>query len=118
MATIRNSLIDNVFGDGKEKIVTLDNGDKYVIKNTCVKNVFGDGYEQKIEKINTSSYSSNEPTTLFSILAIILLVLACPLFIIIALCTCKFTPFMQLSGISFGVGIVCMLIHSIISKFK
>ena len=115
MATIRNSLIDNVFGNGKEKIVTLDNGDKYIIKNTCVKNVFGDGYEQKIEKINNSSYSSNEPTT---ILAALLLAITCPLFIIIALCTCKFTPFMQLSGISFGVGLICMLIHSIIVKFK
>lgn len=54
MAKIKNSGFKNVYGDGYEKIVTMDNGDEYVLKNTGFKNVYGDGYEQELVKKGTS----------------------------------------------------------------
>ena len=55
MAEIKNTPIKNVFGDGYEQEVTLDNGETYTVKNTPIKNVFGDGYEKEIVKNNKSS---------------------------------------------------------------
>lgn len=48
MATIKNSHVPNMFGDGYEKILTLDDGREFTIKNSCVPNMFGDGYKQEI----------------------------------------------------------------------
>ncbi len=59
MAKIRNSGFKNIYGDGYEKIVTMDNGDEYVLKNTGFKNVYGDGYEQELEKKGASGGSAS-----------------------------------------------------------
>ena len=50
MSIIKNTPIKNVFGDGYEQEITLDNGEKYTIRNTPAKNVFGDGYQKEIIK--------------------------------------------------------------------
>ncbi len=55
MAKIRNSVVPNTFGEGNEKIITLDNGEEYVVRNTVVPNTFGGGYEQEIVKRGSSS---------------------------------------------------------------
>lgn len=58
MAEIRDTYVPNVWGEGNEKEVTLDNGDKYVVRNTYVPNIWGEGNEQEIEKVSSSGSSS------------------------------------------------------------
>lgn len=55
MAKIRNSVVPNTFGEGNEKIITLDNGEEYIVRNTVVPNTFGGGHEQEIVKRGSSS---------------------------------------------------------------
>lgn len=50
MAKIRNSSIPNTYGDGHEKIITMDNGEEYILRNKSIPNTYGDGYEQEIVK--------------------------------------------------------------------
>lgn len=57
MAKIKNRMAKNMYGDGYEKEITLDNGEKYIIRNTMAKNMCGDGYEQEIVKENSDSNS-------------------------------------------------------------
>ena len=47
MAKIRNSSVNNAFGDGKQQIFTDDNGKEYIIKNSSLDNLYGSG-KQKI----------------------------------------------------------------------
>lgn len=75
MAKIRNSMVSNVFGEGKEKILTLDNGDEYIIRNSPVSNVFGDGKELEIEKrVGNESASYSWPLFVFPLAALIFLI--------------------------------------------
>ena len=64
MARIKNTGVPNIFGEGYEQELELDNGKRYRIKNTGVPNIFGEGYEQEIQEIKT--YSNNTPMSLFS----------------------------------------------------
>ena len=57
MAKIKNTNIANYYGGGYQKVVTLDNGEKYIIKNSNVPNYFGGGYQQEIVK--KDSYNTN-----------------------------------------------------------
>lgn len=77
MATLKNSMVSNAFGDGNEQILTLDNGDRYRIKNSMVPNAFGGGNEKIIEKEYTAntSYSDSKPPSAGRIIRAILLVL-------------------------------------------
>ena len=58
MAKIRNSMAPNMYGKGQEKILTLDNGDEYIIRNSMAPNMYGDGNEQEIVKKNSSTDAS------------------------------------------------------------
>lgn len=51
MAKIKNSCIPNMFGDGYEKLLTLDDGREFKIRNSMVPNIFGDGHEQEVIEI-------------------------------------------------------------------
>lgn len=55
MARIRNTFRPNIPGDGYEKEITLDNGEKYIIRNTFRPNIPGDGYEQEIVKVGDTN---------------------------------------------------------------
>ena len=55
MATIKDTYIPNVWGEGNVKEVIFDNGDTYHIKNTYIPNVWGEGTTQEIVKVNSSS---------------------------------------------------------------
>lgn len=68
MATIRDTHRRNVWGEGNEKEVTFDNGDKYIIKNSHRRNVWGDGYEQEIVKTTSSTKIGEAAGPLFIIL--------------------------------------------------
>jgi hypothetical protein len=75
MARIRNSMVPNTFGEGNEKIITLDNGEEYIVRNSMVPNTFGDGYEQEI--VNTTSRSSSAGNGTLFLLGLILLIYVC-----------------------------------------
>lgn len=60
MARIKNTCAKNLYGDGYEQEITLDNGEKYIIKNTCAKNLYGDGYEKEIVKADNAYGSESE----------------------------------------------------------
>lgn len=63
MSRIKNTMVRNMYGDGYEKEITLDNGEKYIIRNTMAPNIYGDGHEQEIVKkedtYNSSSSSAD-----------------------------------------------------------
>ena len=80
MAKIRNTGIPNVFGDGYEQEVELDNGKKYRIRNSGVPNVFGEGYEKEIEEVKSYS-TSNYDTELSTKDILILIFLGGPIFL-------------------------------------
>ena len=50
MAKIRNSSMDNWYGNGKQQIFTDDNGDEYTIRNSSMDNWYGDGKQQIVTK--------------------------------------------------------------------
>ena len=54
MARIRNSSVNNVFGEGKEQIFTDDNGKEYTIRNSSLDNVFGEGKEKIVTERGSS----------------------------------------------------------------
>lgn len=74
MATIKDTFVPNIYGDGNEKEIKMDNGDTYIIRNTFVPNIYGEGYEQEIVK-DTSSKCMGETTPGRIILALLILVL-------------------------------------------
>lgn len=55
MAKIRNTSARNIYGDGYEQEITLDNGEQYIVKNSSARNIYGDGYEKEIVKKGTNS---------------------------------------------------------------
>lgn len=57
MARIRNSSSNNVFGGGKEQILTTDDGKSYTIKNSSVNNAYGDGKEKIIVENGSSDHA-------------------------------------------------------------
>ena len=57
MARIRNSSLDNVYGEGKEQIFTDDNGKEYIIKNSSLNNVYGTGKEKRVVESNSNNNS-------------------------------------------------------------
>lgn len=54
MAKIRNSSLNNVYDEGKEQILTTDDGKSYTIKNSSINNVYGDGKEKIIVENGSS----------------------------------------------------------------
>ncbi len=74
MAEIKDTFVPNIYGDGNEKEIKMDNGDTYIIRNTFVPNIYGEGYEQEIVKDNSSKYMG-ETTPGRIILALLILVL-------------------------------------------
>ena len=54
MAKIRNSSVNNFYGDGKQQIFTDDNGKEYVIRNSSVDNFYGDGKQKVVKERGTS----------------------------------------------------------------
>lgn len=54
MARIRNSSLDNFYGEGKQQIITTDDGRSYTIKNSSVNNAYGDGKEKIIVENGSS----------------------------------------------------------------
>ena len=108
MAKIRNSFNKNFIGDGYEKIITLDNGDEYIVRNSLNKNFIGDEYEQEIIKKDNSEYNYvNVPNNLFTkILRMIILV---PTYIIafafigVAAIATVVALFMAIRAIFFGI---------------
>ena len=48
MARIRNSSLDNWYGEGKQQIFTDDSGKEYIIKNSSLDNVYGTGKEKVV----------------------------------------------------------------------
>ena len=60
MARIKNSMFPNIHGDGHEKIITMDDGNEYVLKNSMFPNIHGDGYEQELIKIKSGSHKNLE----------------------------------------------------------
>lgn len=54
MAKIRNSSVNNFYGDGKQQIFTDDNGKEYVISNSSVDNFYGEGKQKKVEERGSS----------------------------------------------------------------
>ena len=54
MAKIKNSSARNIYGDGYEQEITLDNGEQYIIKNSSARNIYGNGYEKEIVKKETN----------------------------------------------------------------
>lgn len=60
MARIKNTMAKNIYGDGYEQEITLDNGEQYIIRNSMAKNIYGDGYEKEIVKKDSSSFNSGE----------------------------------------------------------
>ncbi len=54
MGKIRNSSLDNVYGDGKQQIYTSDSGKQYRIKNSSLDNVHGDGKQKIVEEVGSS----------------------------------------------------------------
>ncbi len=53
MGKIRNSSLDNVYGDGKQQIYTSDSGKQYRIKNSSLDNVYGDGKQKIVEEVGS-----------------------------------------------------------------
>lgn len=115
MARIRNSSQDNLYGEGKEKIITLDNGEEYVIRNSAMPNLYGDGREQIIEKRGTQAPLKYNKT-LVGISGIMLLLSA--LCFIIGLFVLKSESFLHLALIFFILMLVITAIDSIINFFK
>ena len=75
MTRIKNSYRRNVFGDGYQKILYLDNDEKLIIKNSYRRNVFGDGYQQEIIKdknIYNTSYDLKRKSTIKTIFVYII----------------------------------------------
>ena len=60
MAKIENSFARNLYGDGYEKIITMDDGRQYTVKNSFARNLYGDGYEQVI--IEKDNHHNHEVT--------------------------------------------------------
>ena len=54
MARIRNSSLDNFYGDGKQKIFTDNNGKEYIIRNSALDNFYGDGKQQIVKERGSS----------------------------------------------------------------
>lgn len=77
MARIKSTMTKNVYGDGYEKEITLDNGEQYIVRNSMRKNIYGDGYEQEIVKKESTS-NTNQPifTTLFELIAVVFGIIA------------------------------------------
>ncbi len=77
MARIKSTMTKNVYGDGYEKEITLDNGETYIIRNSVKKNIYGDGYEQEIVKKESTS-NANQPifTTLFELISVVFGIIA------------------------------------------
>ena len=112
---IRNSSLDNLYGDGKEKIITLDNGEEYVIRNSATPNLYGDGHEQIIEKRGTQAPLKYNKT-LVGLSGIIFLLSA--LCFIMGLFILKSEFVLNLSLIFFIAMLAITAIDSIISFFK
>lgn len=76
MARIKNSMTDNVYGGGKEQILTTDDGRSYVIKNSATRNVHGGGYEKEIKECGSSDYiGACNPILMTIIVSLIILLL-------------------------------------------
>lgn len=54
MARIRNSSLDNFYGDGKQKIFTDNDGKEYIIRNSALDNFYGDGKQQVVKERSSS----------------------------------------------------------------
>jgi hypothetical protein len=54
MARIRNSSLDNFYGDGKQKIFTDNDGKEYIIRNSALDNFYGDGKQQIVKEKGSS----------------------------------------------------------------
>ena len=73
MATIKNSPAVNMYGDGHEKIIILDNGDEYVLRNTPELNMYGNGHKQELIKrdYNHNNYNDKYVTLIVGIGALL-----------------------------------------------
>lgn len=76
MARIKSTMTKNVYGDGYEKEITLDNGEQYIVRNSMRKNIYGDGYEQEIVKKDSTSDSQPLFTMLFELIAVVFGIIA------------------------------------------